>query len=416
MPYMRVKRKMAGASYPDLSVEQPKLVMARGGKITPSSVPVYDMKLVRNKANDIYGVKQIKSSMDVKLVMEEISKVKKYKPYAVTLLLSSNNTIQDVIEHDNAIYNTDKERAEYLKKVICSIPVGAIICLYNEDLSYDSNKIQFLKGYFQSIGVVLMDVALHDGYNYISEAENQNLAMGGKIKADGVEAYPDLSVVPPKMVMDENSLSKLDRLEMVKVGKYDITPVADTLTVDNWKRASDIFWHYWDKNKISAVEQLAVMYLDKDGKMIGIYTHSWGGRAATIIEPTIIIASAINLKAQAIMVCHNHPSGNLQPSQPDIRSANELYKGCSYVGIQLVDSIIIIPDGNKFTSLSLENHVRFAKGGVMGYDRLVKKVAKHYKGKPVPKKYQSKYGKTYDKDEAKSVGYAVATKVYGKKK
>lgn len=363
MPYMRVKRKMASASYPDLSVEQPKVVMSRGGKITPSSVPVYDMKLIRNKANDIYGVKQIKRTDDVITVMKEIGKIKNQKSYAVTLLLSSSNTIQDVIEHDKDIYNNDNERAEYLKKVICSVPVGAIICLYNEDLSYDSSKIQFLKEYFQAIGVVLLDVSLYDGYSFISEAENQNLAHGGKIKANGVEAYPDLSVMPPKMVMDDNSLSKLDRLEMVKVDKFDMTEISDTLTVDNWKRASDIFWHYWDKNKIAAVEQLAVMYLDKDGKIIGLYTHSWGGRAATIIEPTIIIASALNLKAQAIMICHNHPSGNLQPSQADIRGANELYKGCSYVGIQLVDSIIIVPDGDNFTSLSLESYVRFAKGG-----------------------------------------------------
>jgi hypothetical protein len=56
---------------------------------------------------------------------------------------------------------------------------------------------------------------------------------------------------------------------------------------------------------------------------------------------------------------------------------------------------------------------RYAKGGLMGYERLVKKVAKNYEGKSVPKKYQSEYGKTYDKGEAKEVGYKVATKVYG---
>lgn len=56
----------------------------------------------------------------------------------------------------------------------------------------------------------------------------------------------------------------------------------------------------------------------------------------------------------------------------------------------------------------------YAKGGRIGYERLVKKVAANYEGKAVPSKYQSKYGKRYDADEAKKVGYAVATKVYGK--
>ena len=56
---------------------------------------------------------------------------------------------------------------------------------------------------------------------------------------------------------------------------------------------------------------------------------------------------------------------------------------------------------------------KMAKGGVAGYERLVKKVAKNYEGKNVPRKYQSEYGKTYNKEEAKEVGYKVATKVYG---
>lgn len=61
-----------------------------------------------------------------------------------------------------------------------------------------------------------------------------------------------------------------------------------------------------------------------------------------------------------------------------------------------------------------QGNEKYAKGGRMGYERLVKKVAANYEGKAVPSKYQSKYGKRYDADEAKKVGYAVATKVYGK--
>jgi len=54
------------------------------------------------------------------------------------------------------------------------------------------------------------------------------------------------------------------------------------------------------------------------------------------------------------------------------------------------------------------------KGGKIGFDALEKEVANEYKGKPVPKKYQKKYGKTYDAQEAKEVGAKVAGSVYQK--
>ncbi len=380
MPYMRVKRKMAISPYPDLSMQQPELVMARGGKVSLSNVPVYDIKLIRNKANDIYGVNKITSSMDVKTVMDEISRAKNYQPYAVTLLLSNNNVIQDVIEHDKDIYGDTNERKIYLEKVMCAVPAGAIICIYDEDISYNSSKIGFVKKYFELISVKLLDVALSDGINYISEADNGNLAHGGKIGEEIVN-YPDLSKIPPNMVMDDVTFTKLDRLEMVKVDDIDISSITDSLIIERHKTAADIMFYYWDKNKISAVEQLAVMYLDKKGKLLGMYTHSWGGRTATILEPTIIIASAINLKANALIICHNHPSGNLKPSGADIRVANELYAALYEIDMKLIDSLILVPEANKFTSMSLEGHVMFAKGGKIAYKRLVKKMAYKHKQK-----------------------------------
>lgn len=54
----------------------------------------------------------------------------------------------------------------------------------------------------------------------------------------------------------------------------------------------------------------------------------------------------------------------------------------------------------------------FAEGGFIGFKGLQEKVAKHYKGKPVPKKWQSQYGKTYSEKDAKMIGAKVAGKVY----
>jgi hypothetical protein len=60
----------------------------------------------------------------------------------------------------------------------------------------------------------------------------------------------------------------------------------------------------------------------------------------------------------------------------------------------------------------MQGTLKYAKGGETPFEKLSDKVAKNYEGNKVPKKYQSLYGKTYDKSEAKEVGDKVAAKVY----
>jgi hypothetical protein len=77
-------------------------------------------------------------------------------------------------------------------------------------------------------------------------------------------------------------------------------------------------------------------------------------------------------------------------------------------------------DGYYFRSYKkgglLSKKRKSGKVDAKAYERLAEKVAAYYVGKPVPKKYQSKYGTTYDEKEAKSVGFAVATKLLGRPK
>jgi len=73
-----------------------------------------------------------------------------------------------------------------------------------------------------------------------------------------------------------------------------------------------------------------------------------------------------------------------------------------------------IPASNTIISESeaISKYGHYAKGGKIGFDGLAEKVAESYVGKPVPKKYQAEYGKTYSEQEAEEVGKKVAGKVY----
>ena len=71
------------------------------------------------------------------------------------------------------------------------------------------------------------------------------------------------------------------------------------------------------------------MLLNRANKILGIFDVSNGSSTGTVADPKLIFAAAIKANACGIILAHNHPSGNLQPSQTDIdltKSMNEWYR------------------------------------------------------------------------------------------
>jgi DNA repair protein RadC len=98
----------------------------------------------------------------------------------------------------------------------------------------------------------------------------------------------------------------------------------------------------WDPKKLELVEQFKVMLLSRSNRVIGILNVSTGG---TIAEPKLVFAPAISSNASSIIVAHNHPSGNLKPSQADIGLTKKLKAAGETLDIQLVDHLILIEGG-----------------------------------------------------------------------
>lgn len=90
-----------------------------------------------------------------------------------------------------------------------------------------------------------------------------------------------------------------------------------------------------------AHEEFVVLYLGKSLKVISHETLSRGGISGTIADVKIILKSAIEKLATYIIVAHNHPSGNLKPSQHDIDMTKKLKAACATMEIQLNDHLII---------------------------------------------------------------------------
>ena len=83
------------------------------------------------------------------------------------------------------------------------------------------------------------------------------------------------------------------------------------------------------------------MLLSRHNRVLGLVDISLGGTAGTLADPKVIFAAAIKGNASGIILAHNHPSGNLRPSQADIDLTRKLKAGGQILDIGVLDHIII---------------------------------------------------------------------------
>lgn len=88
-------------------------------------------------------------------------------------------------------------------------------------------------------------------------------------------------------------------------------------------------------------EEFWAMLLNRSNRLIENVCISKGGISGTVIDTKIILNKALSRLASAIIVCHNHPSGNIHPSQADIKITEKLKAATSTMDIILLDHIII---------------------------------------------------------------------------
>jgi len=88
-------------------------------------------------------------------------------------------------------------------------------------------------------------------------------------------------------------------------------------------------------------EQFWVLLLNRGNIIIDAINISKGGVSATVVDPKLIFASALQEKASGIILFHNHPSGNISPSKSDITLTRKLKGGGELLEINIIDHIIV---------------------------------------------------------------------------
>ena len=100
--------------------------------------------------------------------------------------------------------------------------------------------------------------------------------------------------------------------------------------------------HY--NNNIELFECFYAMYMNKQNKVLSVMLISEGGTSGTIVDIKKIIAPAILQNASAVIVSHNHPSGNTTPSENDKQITTKIKNALKLLDVNLLDHLIITPE------------------------------------------------------------------------
>ena len=158
-----------------------------------------------------------------------------------------------------------------------------------------------------------------------------------------------------KLLKEKSSELTLDDLLAIKgLGLAKATPIMAGYEL--WRRQFEVSERPIIDSPEKAVEQLAdirdkkqeyfvCLTLDGANRLIAKRIVTIGTLTASLVHPREVFADAITDRAASIIVAHNHPSGNLQPSQADRDVTDRLREAGELLGVTLLDHVIVTKDG-----------------------------------------------------------------------
>jgi len=119
----------------------------------------------------------------------------------------------------------------------------------------------------------------------------------------------------------------------------------DRKKINKSSDAYEVFMNCFDMNVIEHHEEMKLILLNRANQVLGWAKISQGGLIGTVVDRKIVLQLALTTNASSIVLCHNHPSGNLKPSETDIKITKELQAACKLLEIVIIDHLIITSEG-----------------------------------------------------------------------
>lgn len=204
------------------------------------------------------------------------------------------------------------------------------------------------------------------GKNALSDAELIAILIGSGNKT---ETAVELSKkILASVNNDLNQLAKLNLVDLMKfngIGEAKAISIAAALELGRRRKESTEEKKIKigsSKNAYEAIndvlsdlphEEFWVLYLNRKNEIIKRENISKGGITGTVADGKIIFKNAVNLLASSVILCHNHPSGNLSPSQADIQLTKKMKEIGTLMDTPVIDHIIV--GNNNYFSFADEN-------------------------------------------------------------
>jgi len=195
----------------------------------------------------------------------------------------------------------------------------------------------------------LIAILLGSGTRNLSAVEVGRLVLdsaGNNLSELGRKTINDLIRLPG--IGEAKAITLMAALELGRRRKLTDAPEKQGITCS--KDAFEIL--HADLTDL-AHEEFWILLLNRANKVILKQKTSQGGLSGTVTDSRIILKLALDYQASGVLLCHNHPSGNLNPSSADIDITKKIKEAAKLFDIQLFDHLIIA--GNKYLSFADES-------------------------------------------------------------
>ncbi|WP_298156140.1 RadC family protein [Flavobacterium sp.] len=115
----------------------------------------------------------------------------------------------------------------------------------------------------------------------------------------------------------------------------------DKINLSNGNEVFEFIISNWNLDIIEFQEECKIILLNRANIVLGIYELSKGGISGTVVDIRIILSICLKCNASGIIMVHNHPSGNMKPSDADRSITRKLKDACDLLDISFVDHLII---------------------------------------------------------------------------
>lgn len=150
--------------------------------------------------------------------------------------------------------------------------------------------------------------------------------------------------------------SELSALPEFKIAFKNGKNVLELPVITTSEVAANICRACFDIDTIEWVESVIVIATNRANRFVGFYKASQGGITGSVVDPRVILQFALLSNASGLILCHNHPSGDLRPSGPDSEVTKKVKTAATYFDIKLLDHIILTKD----------SYFSFADEGLLG--------------------------------------------------